>query len=210
MSSRSSISARKARTATGLRGRHSGAREARTWNDETKKRRPFGRRFQGKFVGRLLLRGYVRRVVRQHVDDAGVGGDFAFSFDGADADSGVVGVGEADAAQEGVDLAEFVGLELNLGDGGDFGVGGDDGDLELDRFAGDFGEADVGAEAVGFFDLEDLEGSGAEAGGFVGGDAGDELAVGAAGGLVVGTGSLTGGAALVNSGMVADGERQGL
>jgi len=57
-----------------------------------------------------LLRGYVGRVIREHVDDAGVGGDFAFSFDGADADSGVVGVGEADAAQEGVDLAEFVGL----------------------------------------------------------------------------------------------------
>ena len=90
------------------------------------------------------------------------------AFDGADADAGVVGVGEADAARAG---SRSGGTRwrasVDLGDGGELGVGRDDGDLELDRVAGDFGEADVGAEAVGFFDLQDLQRAGADAGGFV-------------------------------------------
>src|SRR5436189_4659198 len=104
----------------------------------------------------------------------------------SDADTGVVGVAEAEAAED-WELAKLEGGERDLHFGGDLRVGKDDGDLRGHALAGDFGDAEVGAVAGGIFHLQELQGAVGGTDGVGGRDGLNELAERAGGGLVEGS-----------------------
>src|ERR1700682_5306451 len=126
---------------------------------------------------------HVRWVLSDLVDDGAVGGDLAGAAGDFHRYAGVVQSAEAEVADG--ELSEFVGIEIKAQVRGNLRVLGDDGDLDRDRAAGRFDEADVRAIGAGALKLQELQGTVAEADGLRRRDGGDELPVGAGRGLVV-------------------------
>ena len=123
-----------------------------------------------------LLRRHVRRILRRRVDHRAERRYLAGAAGDADGGAHVVDVLQAEVGAEG-DLAEVVRREVIGRPRRDARVGEDHRQLDVDRVAGRFDEADVRPESIGRFELQHLQRAAAERRGVGGSDGGDELAV---------------------------------